>query len=179
MRPQLQNRRPPKPRTYTIAARDTVAAIARKYNVSVNALLAANPGLNPKKTARGARLLNFRRLDCCMSSRLLFLIIAAFWVHHEFFYCGAQSIPHTAAGEPVPVDLVWRKILTAPDSSSLSIYQHGERSGFCEFKTSVEMEMANLDEDKFATRRRLQPRGLPDPPERQHQPGRLHQPAPV
>jgi hypothetical protein len=48
----------------------------------------------------------------------------------------------------VPVELVWRKILTAPDASSLSIYQDGERSGFCEFSTSVETEMAKLDEDK-------------------------------
>ncbi len=30
----------------------------------------------------------------------------------------------------------------------MSIYQHGERSGFCEFSTSVETEMAKLDEDK-------------------------------
>jgi len=51
-------------------------------------------------------------------------------------------------GEPVPVELVWRKIMTAPDASSLSIYQNGERSGFCEFSTSVEVEMAKLDEDK-------------------------------
>ncbi len=51
-------------------------------------------------------------------------------------------------GEPVPVELVWRKILTAPDASSLSIYQEGERSGFCEFSTSIEMEMAKLDEDR-------------------------------
>jgi hypothetical protein len=48
----------------------------------------------------------------------------------------------------VPVALVWRKILTAPDASSLSIYQDGERSGFCEFSTSIETEMAKLDEDK-------------------------------
>ncbi len=51
-------------------------------------------------------------------------------------------------GEPVPVELVWRKILTAPDATTLNIYQHGERTGFCEFSTSVEMEMAKLDEDK-------------------------------
>ena len=50
--------------------------------------------------------------------------------------------------EAVPVTLVWRKILTAPDASSLSIYQNGDRSGFCEFSTSVETEMAKLDEDK-------------------------------
>lgn len=52
------------------------------------------------------------------------------------------------SGVSVPVDLVWRKILTAPDASSMNIYEDGERSGFCEFSTSVEMEMAKLDEDK-------------------------------
>jgi LysM repeat protein len=36
-------------RTHTVVARDTLAAIARKYGVSLDALMAANPGLNPKK----------------------------------------------------------------------------------------------------------------------------------
>lgn len=49
---------------------------------------------------------------------------------------------------PVPVDLVWRKIMTAPDASSLSIFQNGQRTGFCEFSTSVGQAMAKLDEDK-------------------------------
>jgi hypothetical protein len=49
---------------------------------------------------------------------------------------------------PVPVDLVWRKILTAPDSSALTIYQNGRKAGFCQFATSVEQAMAELDEDK-------------------------------
>ncbi len=51
-------------------------------------------------------------------------------------------------GVPVPADLVWRKILTAPDISSLSIFQNGQRTGFCEFTTGVEQEMAQVDEDK-------------------------------
>ena len=38
-----------RPRTHTVVARDTPAAIARKYGVSLDALMAANPGLNPKK----------------------------------------------------------------------------------------------------------------------------------
>lgn len=42
-----------KPRTHTVVARETPASIARKYNVSVNALLAANPRLNPKKLRVG------------------------------------------------------------------------------------------------------------------------------
>ena len=58
---------------------------------------------------------------------------------------------------PVPLKLVWKKILTAPDSSSLSVYQNGDRMGYCEFSTSVGQQMAALDEDKpppegFATR---------------------------
>jgi hypothetical protein len=53
-----------------------------------------------------------------------------------------------AGGVPVPADLVWRKILTAPDISSLTIYQDGRKTGFCTFSTSVEQEMAQVDEDK-------------------------------
>ena len=52
-------------------------------------------------------------------------------------------------GVSVPVDLVWRKILTAPDVSSLTVYQNGQKTGFCEFSTSVEQAMAALDEDKL------------------------------
>jgi hypothetical protein len=82
-----------------------------------------------------------------MSSRLLFLAIAVFWITMNFLLWRAEYSSH-GGGQPVPVELVWRKILTAPDATSLSIYQHGERSGFCEFSTSVETEMAKLDEDK-------------------------------
>ena len=36
-----------RPRTHTVAANETPAAIARKFGVSLSALLAANPGLQP------------------------------------------------------------------------------------------------------------------------------------
>lgn len=45
-----------RPRTHTVAAGETPAAIARKYGVNLNALLAANPGLNPKKLRVGQAL---------------------------------------------------------------------------------------------------------------------------
>lgn len=51
--PVNQNPPPAKPRTHTVAAHETLAAIARKYGVSLNALLAANPNLNPKKLRVG------------------------------------------------------------------------------------------------------------------------------
>ena len=42
-----------KSRTHTVAAGETLASIARKYSVNLNTLLAANPGLNPKKLRVG------------------------------------------------------------------------------------------------------------------------------
>jgi hypothetical protein len=80
-------------------------------------------------------------------SRLTFFSVAVFWVTMNILLWRAEYGSH--GGEiSVPVDLVWRKILTAPDSSMMTIYQNGERTGFCEFSTSVEQEMAKLDEDK-------------------------------
>lgn len=82
-----------------------------------------------------------------MISRLTFLAIAAFWVTMNILLWRSEYGAH--GGEiPVPLDLVWKKILTAPDPSSLSVYQNSQRSGFCEFSTSIEQEMAKLDLDK-------------------------------
>jgi hypothetical protein len=82
-----------------------------------------------------------------MIPRTTFFFIATFWAAMNFLLWRAEYGSH-GGGEPVPTALVWRKILTAPDTSSLSIYQDGERSGFCEFSTSTETEMAALDEDR-------------------------------
>ena len=53
--PTVANPRPApvKPHTHTVAARETLAAIARKYGVNLNTLLAVNPNLNPKKLRVG------------------------------------------------------------------------------------------------------------------------------
>jgi hypothetical protein len=80
-----------------------------------------------------------------MIPRLLFLLIAVFWVVMNWLL---WRVEYDSRGEGirVPVNLVWQKILTAPDISSLNVFQGGERTGFCEFSTSVEQEMAALDE---------------------------------
>jgi hypothetical protein len=88
-----------------------------------------------------------------MIARVTFFLVAAFWVAMNVWLWRVEYGPH--GGEiSVPVDLVWRKILTAPDVSALTIYQNGQRTGFCQFSTSVEQAMAELDEDK------LPPEGL-------------------
>jgi hypothetical protein len=82
-----------------------------------------------------------------MIPRITFLLVAAFWIAMNALLW-RNEYGSRGGGIPVPVDLVWRKILTAPDASSLSVYQNGERTGFCELSTSVEQEMAKLDTDK-------------------------------
>jgi len=82
-----------------------------------------------------------------MISRLVFLTVVAFWVAMNVLLWRAEyGAP--GRGIAVPVDLVWRKILTAPDASSLTVYQGGEKTGFCEFSTSVEQAMAAFDGDR-------------------------------
>src|SRR5208283_1160685 len=81
-----------------------------------------------------------------MVPRVTFFLIAAFWVMMNVLLWRAEY--GSQGGEiSVPVDLVWRKILTAPDVSALTIYQDGRRAGFCEVSTSVEQAMAALDEN--------------------------------
>lgn len=88
-----------------------------------------------------------------MTARLTFLAIVAFWLTMNFLLWRTEFGAH-GGDTPVPLEMVWRKILTAPDASSLSVYQNGQRMGYCEFSTSVGQQMAALDEDK------LPPEGL-------------------
>jgi len=83
-----------------------------------------------------------------MIPRLIFLSITAFWIAMNALLWRAEYGSH-GTGVSVPVDLVWRKILTAPDVSSLTVFQDGQKTGFCQFSTSVEQAMAALDEDKL------------------------------
>src|ERR1039458_4033162 len=82
-----------------------------------------------------------------MIPRVTFLSIAAFWVAMNMLLWRSEY-GSRGSGIPVPVDLVWRKVLTAPDTSSRPVYKDGQKPGFREFSTSVEQAMAVLDEDK-------------------------------
>ena len=82
-----------------------------------------------------------------MTARLAFLAITAFWLTMNVLLWRAEFGEH-GSDMPVPLALVWRKILTAPDASSLSVFQNGDRRGYCEFSTSIGQEMAALDSDR-------------------------------
>jgi len=88
-----------------------------------------------------------------MTARLTFLGIVGFWITMNVLLWRSEF--GARGGDiPVPLALVWKKVLTAPDPSSLSVYQNGERMGYCELSTAVGQQMANYDEDK------LPPEGL-------------------
>ncbi|HEX5399504.1 MAG TPA: hypothetical protein VFY06_10695 [Verrucomicrobiae bacterium] len=82
-----------------------------------------------------------------MIPRITFVLVVAFWIAMNALLWRAEYGSHER-GVPVPLELVCQKILTAPDASSLSVYQDGDRMGFAEFSTGVEQEMAGLDEGK-------------------------------
>ena len=88
-----------------------------------------------------------------MTARLTFIAITVFWLAMNGLLWRAE-FGSRGGDTAVPVALVWRKILTAPDASSLSVYQQGNRMGYCEFSTSIGQQMAAVDADK------LPPEGL-------------------
>jgi hypothetical protein len=82
-----------------------------------------------------------------MTARLTFLGLVAFWLTMNVLLWRAE-FGARGGDTPVPVQLVWRKILTAPDASSLSVYQNGDRMGYCEFSTGVGQQMATIEDDR-------------------------------
>ena len=82
-----------------------------------------------------------------MLARLTFLGIVAFWLTMNVMLWRSE-FGARGGDTPVPPRLVWHKILTAPDASSLSVYQKGERMGYCEISTGVGQQMATFDEGK-------------------------------
>jgi hypothetical protein len=81
-----------------------------------------------------------------MFARFVFFLIALFWATMNVLLWRAEYGGGNPAGSVVPVDVVWRKILTAPDSSSLSIFQRGKKIGFCHWVTGVGEEFSQLEE---------------------------------
>jgi hypothetical protein len=65
-----------------------------------------------------------------MRSWIFFLGVTTFWLVMNGLLYRSQWAGHSGFGSSVPVEAVWDKILTAPDNSSLDIYDHDEKIGF-------------------------------------------------
>jgi hypothetical protein len=66
-----------------------------------------------------------------MRSRIFFAGIASFWLVMNLLLWRSQWGAHSRIGNAVPVEVVWDKILTAPDNSSLEIYDQEHKIGTC------------------------------------------------
>jgi len=82
-----------------------------------------------------------------MISRIMLILVTAFWVTMNILLWRAEYGQQGSAGSSVPAEVVWRKILTAPDSSPLTIFHHGKKVGFCHWITSVGEELSQIQED--------------------------------
>jgi hypothetical protein len=79
----------------------------------------------------------------------------AFWVTMNVLLWRAEYGHASNAASTVPASVIWRKILTAPDLSSLTILHHGKKIGACRWSTSVAEELSSLSEDNAAAPERM------------------------
>ncbi len=81
-----------------------------------------------------------------MFSRIALLLITLFWLTMNFLLWRSEFGSRDRAGGMVPVEVVWKKILTAPDNSSLEIIHDGKRAGYCRWAASAG-QRKNLEGD--------------------------------
>ena len=72
-----------------------------------------------------------------MAARSLLLLLTIFWVSMNVLLWRAEYGGRPGLESMVPAHIVWEKMLTAPDSSSLTIFHKGKKIGFCHWITSV------------------------------------------
>jgi hypothetical protein len=65
-----------------------------------------------------------------MGSRLLFLLVAAFFVTMNVLLWRSEFGARHGLGGGIPVVTVWHKMLVAPDNSRLEIRRHGRKIGY-------------------------------------------------
>jgi hypothetical protein len=77
-----------------------------------------------------------------MFNRLYFPLIALFWIVMNVLLWRAEFGGGNEAVSALSTDVVWQKILTAPDDSTLEISWNGKRIGYCRWVANVGEELA-------------------------------------
>jgi hypothetical protein len=72
-----------------------------------------------------------------MYFRIALAVVTLFWGTMTFLLWRAEYGDRNQAGNAVPLEVVWKKILTAPDNSTLDIYHKGKKAGFCRWAATV------------------------------------------
>jgi hypothetical protein len=77
-----------------------------------------------------------------MGTRIWLGLVTVFWVVMGVFLWRSEFGSRGQPGSVVPLEMVWQKILTAPDSSHLEIRHHTNRIGYCHWRPEVGQEIA-------------------------------------
>jgi hypothetical protein len=72
-----------------------------------------------------------------MMQRLTFVVLAAFWLTMSYLLWHSEMRGKGQIGASVPVEVVWEKILTAPDNSNMEIRQGTKRMGFLQWSANI------------------------------------------
>ena len=64
-----------------------------------------------------------------MRYRVFLLLVTAFFVTMNTLLWRSEFGAHSRAGAPIPPEVVWGKVLTSPDTSSLELRHHGVKIG--------------------------------------------------
>ena len=82
-----------------------------------------------------------------MIYRSALILITLFWITMNVLLWRTEYGHYQTPGTQVRPEIIWHKILTAPDSSSLSIFQRGKKIGFCHWITSVGEDLSKTTEE--------------------------------
>lgn len=66
-----------------------------------------------------------------MFKRLYFPLVVLFWAIMNVLLWRSEMSGNRDAGSPVPAAVVWDRIVTAPDNSSLEVRRDGQKVGYC------------------------------------------------
>ena len=83
-----------------------------------------------------------------MLPRITVVLVTLFWLAMNILLWRAEYGQRTGQLTPLPAEVVWQKMLTAPDSSSLTVFHHRKKIGFCHWTTSVGQQLSKAEEEE-------------------------------
>lgn len=77
-----------------------------------------------------------------MGTRIWIGLVTVSWVAMTVLLCRSEFGARRQLGGSIPAAMVWQKMLTAPDQSTLEIRYHTNRIGYCRWRPDVGQELA-------------------------------------
>src|SRR5262249_23137863 len=82
-----------------------------------------------------------------MIHRAVLILLTGFWLAMNVLLWRSEYGQRKQGGAAMPAETVWQKMLTAPDTSSLTIYHHRKKVGFCHWITSIAQDLNTTKEE--------------------------------